>query len=514
MKGIIIALVSILIVLILISGFVIICYDDVDDDKDIEPVEPKIVDDTISPPGAVQGVFLEVQRIHKKGIEEGFRKIGNSWKNKPTYHFEATVDDGTWISNNFYDWDTGYIGWESIKDVEDEQEKSTIEFKIVEEKRKLLRTVEEEVECFKLTYDFKTGRWEGDDSFNDNDGYGHYNGDNYEIWFDLHQYDLDNDQIPYWAEVNILETDPNGDDSELDPDEDGIPTSWEYKWGYDPFSWDNHTYLDPDNDGIENIEEFKMEKWLANPYYQDIFIEVDFMEKGHWYEVDHILFKESQWMVMDKLSAHNIALHIDDGWPGGPTNGGGEYLEYSQDTIDPNDGGGSEYYKYHFSEDRVGIFRYLFIQAGRIGWVNAQDSKWTPDVITLPSNRKWFATTMFPPAITQKNIKLCMAVCFIHELGHSLGLNQRTVSEGIDNSSQVGRNNLPPLQKLKLKIESRKYWDSYESVMNYDKFGKYVLDYSDGSHGEHDADDWSIIDLTYFQTKSDRTYGIGDDFRN
>ena len=54
------------------------------------------------------------------------------------------------------------------------------------------------------------------------------------------------------------------------------------------------------------------------------------MEKGAWYEVEHILWKESQWMVMDKFSEHDITLHIDDGWPGDPTNGGGEYLQVAQ----------------------------------------------------------------------------------------------------------------------------------------------------------------------------------------
>jgi len=66
------------------------------------------------------------------------------------------------------------------------------------------------------------------------------------------------------------------------------------------------------------------------------------------------------------------------------------------------------------------------------------------------------------------------------------------------------------LQKLKAQKEATEYWNNYESCMNYAKFGKYVLGYSDGTHGEHDANDWAHIDLTYFQRpSSDEIEGVG-----
>ena len=49
---------------------------------------------------------------------------------------------------------------------------------------------------------------------------------------------------------------------------------------------------------------------------------------------------------------------------------------------------------------------------------------------------------------------------------------------------------------------------------NFYKFGKYYMDYSDGSHGIRDFDDWNNIDLTYFQNKADTDYGIGDNYKN
>ncbi len=501
-------------VIIIISSYFLFFYNmPINEDEsgmkdDINPIIG-----TISPDNTTQGIFVEVKRIHKKGIEEEFRKLNNAWRKKPTFYFVVDVDNELWKSHYINDWDTGYIGWESLKDVDDELEKISVDFKIYEVKKTIFGKREVEIENFDVIYDFKTGEWFGDDRFNDSDGYGHYDGSYYEIWFSLNQLDVDDDGIPFWTENNILFTNPWIDDSIMDPDDDGIPTSWEWKWKYNPFKWDNHSYLDPDMDGLENIEEYEMEKWLANPFYKDIYCEVDFMEKGHWYEMDHVLWKESQWMVMDRFSPNLITVHVDDGWPDGPKNGGGEYLRYISQTIEPADGIGSEFYKNHFSKDRKGIFRYIFVQAGEIGWVLPQTSDWNSDVISLPASRKLYFNMMLPPAITPRLHHLTMAVSFIHELGHSLGLDH-TLCQGIDNSSMVGRSNLPPLQKFRARMDSIEYWDSYESVMNYNKFGKYYMDYSDGSNGDRDFDDWSNIDLTYFQNKARGDYGIGDNYKN
>ncbi|MCK5258846.1 MAG: hypothetical protein KAJ69_04940, partial [Thermoplasmatales archaeon] len=220
--------------------------------------ENEIIDDTISPLGVNQAVSLEIRRIHKKGIENVMRKIGNSWKEKPIYHFVAVLDDAEWIGENIDKWDTGYVGWETFRFVEDEQEECTIELKIFETTKKLFRNYDQEMEVFQVTYDFRNGRWTGDDNFNDSDGYGHFNGENYEIWFDVHQLDEDGDGIPYWWEVNKLHTDPKMDDSKLDPDEDDISTAWEWKWGYDPFVYDNHSTIDPEKDGLSNLEEYNL----------------------------------------------------------------------------------------------------------------------------------------------------------------------------------------------------------------------------------------------------------------
>jgi hypothetical protein len=292
------------------------------------------------------------------------------------------------------------------------------------------------------------------------------------------------------------------DDSKLDPDNDGIPTSWEWKWRYDPFAPDNHSILDPDFDGLSNLEEYIMRKWLADPYHQDIYIEVDFMKRGPGlFDRESVLWKESQYMVMDKFSEHDITVHIDDGWPEGPVNGGGEYLRYIDEYIAHYDGTGSEFYKYHFSDERKGIFRYMFM-AHSSGWCGQMDFKRWNDVITCPSKIKWYLQCFIPPAITPRLQRLGQAICFMHELGHSLGLIN-LINEGIDNVTQAGRNNLPPFQKFKAKLDATEYWNNYESCMNYAKFTVYVLGYSNGNNGPRDFDDWGYIDLTIFQRPAD-----------
>jgi hypothetical protein len=469
-----------------------------------------ILDESISPEGVKQAVALEIQRIHKKGIEQLIRTPGGSWNEPLQYHFEATLNDADWIGHNITTWDTGYVSWEVHRFVEDETETIPIIIDIYETQSRLFKTTQTRIEHISLSYNFRTGRWTGDDNQNDSDGYGHYNGDDYEIWFRLYQTDNDNDNIPYWTEIHILGTDPYKDDTNEDPDNDCIPTSWEWYWGYDPLTPDNHSLLDPDKDGLDNVEEYKVSKYLSNPFHKEIYIETDFMEKGPGlFAHDHIFWKESQWILMDTFSKHNITVHIDDGWPDGPVNGGGQSLPYVEEYIDPFSGRAGEYYKYYFSDERKGSFRYVFIHESG-GWNFPQTHDLWADVISIPSNHEFYRSTFFPPAITPRLQRLAMAVAVTHELGHSLNLNP-SYCQGIDNYSQVGRNNLPPLAKLQAKISARQYWMTYESVMNYQKFGGYVSDYSDGTHGTHDSNDWAQVDLTYFQRNFEEEYDIYND---
>ncbi|MDG6229335.1 MAG: hypothetical protein QCH96_05165 [Candidatus Thermoplasmatota archaeon] len=458
----------------------------------------EIVDDRISPL-TNQAVSLEITRIRKKGIDDQMRVIGNAWKKQPVYYFEAVIDDGEWKSHEINTWDTGYVGWEAFRDVNDELEECTIEVKIYEIQKNFFKTQSIEKESFSLVYCLRTGRWTGDNRLEGGlPGTGYLNGENYEIWFDVHQSDYDGDGIPYWMEVNILGTDPTVDDRYQDADLDGLPTAWEWKWGFCPLTWDNHAAIDISNDGLSNIDKYNLAKWGANPYRQDIYVEVDFMEKAPGlFSKDHVFHEESKQMVMDKFAEQGITLHVDDGCMGG----GGEFLKYHEEYISQEGGIGSEYYKYHFADDRKGVFRYGII-VHSAGWAHPQNYKLQYDVISVPDNKNFYKNVFFPiPAVTARLQRIAMACAFMHELGHTLGLRGET-NPGIDNTTQIGRGmeDVPFFQSMKLQREARAYWSNYKSVMNYDQFGKYVLGYSDGTNGENDVDDWSMIDLTYFKT--------------
>lgn len=289
-----------------------------------EKIEEKSIDERISPLEN-QGLILEVLRIRHRGLHDKLLKFGSSWRQKPSFYFVRNVDDLEWSSkktSTYTAWDTMLKEQKVMRDVEEEQETSTITLTIFEiEKIGLLKLRKQDVEkdSFTVNYDYRTGRWYGeDDHFRDKDGYGHYVGDTFEVWFNIYQTDYDSDGIPYWTEVNILDTDPWTSDTFSDPDEDGIPTAWEWKYDYDPHTWDDHIHLDPDIDGIENIEEYQIAKWLSNPYAQDVYVEADGMETNRLFVKHHYLFKESQQHLIEKFCRHGINLYFDDGWPDGP----------------------------------------------------------------------------------------------------------------------------------------------------------------------------------------------------
>ena len=532
------------------------------EEKKPEVTQIKEIDDRISPL-TEQAVHIETQRIRRKGaiidqmMNDGFgtqlvRKLpiknihlinfldglmpGFGWDEKPIFNFEIVVEGETFRGPVDYKaWDTDYIYNHRYKITEEwndeytdyvgEREKIQVQINIISKEKKLLKTTEKIAESIVVEYDFRTGRWTGDDSFNDSDGYGHYNGTDFEVWFYLYQTDYDHDGIPYWTEVNVLGTDPKIDDSKLDPDTDGLPTSYEWKWGYDPFTHDNHTTLDPDNDGLQNTEEFFMQKYTANPYYPDIYIEVDHMEKTPYKPLaiemqptklvpsvkipkivktnldgwEHQFYEESQQMIMDRYNEHGITVHIDDGCMGG----GGDVIPFAMSNYETDDriyGDGavemekglvSQYYNQYFTQDRIGIFRYLLVLHGG-GETFNQDYKGTYDTMTVPMN-KGFYKNMLNVAIANPRMKrVGIAISVLHEMGHTCGIGLMHHG-GVDNTTE------------NVAVE----WDDYKSCMNYQKYSERIFDYSDGTHGPNDKDDWAAIDPGYFQRTSEELEGLG-----
>ena len=497
-------IVAILIILVVIvagiSAFITLNEKEVKEEKTGEVKEEFVLDDRVSP-YTNQGLFIEMLRIRNRGLMDKMLKFGNSWKDTPSFYYTVEVDGqlgsskGHLGENEIFNlWDS--IGKESSIDfyIEEEQKTSDVTISIIEVVNKGilgLRSSEVEKEKIHLIYDYRTGRWSGDDNFDDEDGYGHYLGEIYEIWFNVYQSDYDHDGIPYWTEVNVLGTDPTVDDRELDPDNDGIPTSWEWKWGYDPFVWNDHKNLDPDIDGIENIEEYQMRKWFSNPFQPNIYIETDNIAKRGPFDIDHIFYKESQQMLIERFAQHGITVCIDDGWPDGPKNGGGETFPYQKNFDDREGKILLQFYTHNFADERKGIFRYMI--AGTIsGFCNPVTYN-TFDSMEIGNSFRDAFRYRF--AFSPRTIRLTYAAGVLHETGHTLGLVPVTFP-GNDIMNSIAGDRYPSMDDT----DYDKYLNDYHSIMNYKYvYNKKLFDYSDGSNGEYDQNDWAHIYLPTFE---------------
>lgn len=358
-----------------------------------------------------------------------------------------------------------------------------------------------------LRYNLKTAHWTGDDylypfsSWADPSGYGRLNGcdDNsiYQeerdclILFDITQNDYDEDDIPYWTEVNVYKTDPTVDDSGRDDDNDGVPIEWEFHWGtvldydyhthnwrfvflYDPFAWEDHDTFDPDDDGLDNVEEHLTSAWDSDPYRKDIFVELDQMEAGPNGEKASLFPEESKDLLRDVFDRQNIFFHLDDG-----SMGGGEMIPFDLET--PREELVGVYQQYFLHGDgnnwRKGVFHYgIVVYDGTYsGFVfGTEDGYWGAwQISSTRVDKRRFASGY---AITYASV-------YMHELGHTLDIR---IPGGHDSISGF------PWQLGWWK------WRPYKSCMNYG-YTYLLVDYSDGSRGRNDHDDWSTLDLPAFQ---------------
>lgn len=256
-----------------------------------------------------------------------------------------------------------------------------------------------------------------------------------------------------------------------DSDTDGAPDFWEEKWGYDPFNAENHNYLDPDEDGLTNIEECYTDEYGSNPFYKDVFIEVDYSEgnkpSDEFIDNAKEIFKE-----------HKITLHIDIG-----DLDGGEEIPIKN--VESCEEFRDIYWDYFLHNDmdnpRKGIFRYAII-------ADTIDEIWAGFVFVGWDQLDTIGLAIQP--IEKKRILKDKSQLIIggitHELGHLMGLIIDD-HDGIDNI----RASTP------LTFEWLKYKD-YKSCLNY----RYVYDligYSDGSHGKDDFNDWENLDFGFFK---------------
>jgi len=361
-----------------------------------------------------------------------------------------------------------------------------------------------------LIYSIKSGHWWGDDFTStepteaDISGYGRLNGcddgsiyqksRDCELWFDVYQTDPDGDGIPYWTEINAYGTDPELDNTGEDADHDGVPIEWEHKWGhyyhdwydehywvYDPFVYNNHSTLDPDQDGLDNVEEYMTSQWDSDPFRKDLFIELDQMEEGPNGEKISILPEGSKELLRTAYDRQNVVYHLDDGCMGGS-----DMIPF--DTLSSHNELQEIYLDYFLHGDsnnwRRGVFHLglVIYQAEINGFVFWGGVGPYLDAYQISANGMETKTI---PKIQSKRDEV-YASAYMHECGHTLGIFHGN-TPGCDD--QEG--------KYPWKLNWWK-WRPYVSVMNYG-YMYMMVDYSDGSRGRNDFDDWDRIDLTFFQ---------------
>lgn len=262
---------------------------------------------------------------------------------------------------------------------------------------------------------------------------------------------------------------------EPDTDNDGVPDWWEEKWGYSPTVWDDHQHLDPDKDALNNIEECYMDQYDSNPFVKDMFLEFDWTQSLQMNSTNKPLIEEITRMV-EAYARQNITLHVDTGELGG----GEELPAQSQVSF-------SEiitiYWDYFLHNDlnnpRQHIFHYGIIcdYAASAGFV----------VMGWNHLNAFIISAQLLEDLYPKDTKSWLAMgASMHELAHTCGLIA-TVYPGIDN-----RNSVNPLYK--------EFWMylPYKSIMNY-HYTYTLFDYSDGSHGRGDYNDWENLNFTFFK---------------
>jgi len=268
---------------------------------------------------------------------------------------------------------------------------------------------------------------------------------------------------------------------EEDSDGDGCPDWWEKKWNYDPKTWDDHSSLDPDGDGLNNIEECYTDSYGSDPFYKDIFLEVDWLECKNP-SVTNKPPEDLIEKIIKNFKKHDINLHVDVG-----NLGGGEEMPYNDEleTSDLRD----LYWDYFLHNDlnnpRKGIFHYALIvdnikeiyadYGGFVffGWDNLNTI-----IVDAQKNQE-----LEEGMIERGRIIVCG---IMHELGHTLGLL-------IDDYEGIDNHETPEMLR-------QSFWKyrNYKSCMNY-RYGWELLDYSDGTHGINDYNDWKNIDLGFFK---------------
>lgn len=263
--------------------------------------------------------------------------------------------------------------------------------------------------------------------------------------------------------------------SDSDTDGDGAPDWWEVKWGYTPEVWDDHHRLDPDEDALNNIEECYMDSYDANPYKKDLFLEFDWTQTLQGNNTNKPAAPDVAQMI-DAFADHNISLHVDTGELGGGEELPAQSFVTYAEII-------NMYWEYFLHNDlnnpRQTIFHYGILcdysqgpGFAVMGWNHL--NAFIIGAQSLAENH---------PKSTKSWVAMAASM---HELGHTCGLIV-TKFNGIDNRASI-------------KPYYKEFWTylSYKSILNY-LYTYSFMDYSDGTHGRGDFNDWGNLDFSFFK---------------
>jgi len=417
----------------------------------------------------------------------------------PDFFVKIIINGEEFISNIWYDKNYVYEPNFSVtKNVPDDKEFVTVEIQLFDwnTAENYLCDIGDENNNDIMEYSIKYGNWMGDDQHKDKSGYGRLNGcddgsiyeneRDCEVLFNIYQNDYDDDTLPYWVELNGYETDPEVDNSGEDFDEDGLPIEYEHRWIYDPFSWDDHENIDEDGDSLTNYEEFLTKDFGTNPFRKDVLLEYDFMEAGPSGE-ENIVPIDSDDLLKNPFHRRNIVFHI------------------KRDQMIPFDDDVSMdevfeiYDRYYLDNDsnnwKRSVFHYgIFVHGcSPPGYGFSGDV--SPYMGYIPGTNGLIISCrqMEKSSIRDSNtLAYTCGSAIMHEMGHNFGIRF---------GNPLGCDNRGCIYPWRLGFWL--FWN-YKSCMNY-RYTYKIFDYSDGSHGKRDFDDWSEIDLTYFEIPEEKT---------
>jgi len=472
------------ILIVILSGYAVVASSVVKSGDDFDP----LVD-----------ISLTVDIVAIRALDE----IEN--RSNPDFFINLFINGEEFISPTWNDQEYLYDIWSVQKDVADDIETVDIAIELWDSDD-LFNTrcdiskksnVNDDGYGVNFVYNIKTGHWYGDDySIGDGSGYGRVCGsgdgsiytdeNDCELWFNIYQNDYDNDTLPYWVETNVYGTDPTFDNTGEDFDLDGVPIEWEHRWGFNPLLWEDHEQYDPDQDSLTNIEEYLTRDFGSDPFRQDIFLELDYMEESPD-GIISVIPDEAIELLKNPFHRRNIVFHIDSGFVDG-----GEILPFDDNVVFDEV---REIYNNNFLNNdenhwKRGVFHYGIIVYSCTPRGYGFSGDVSPYMGYIPgtngfiiSSKQMEKNARWPFA---KSLEYYYGSAIMHEMGHNFG---RRWGNPFGCDAQLSK-----------RPWSIGYWifGQYKSIMNY-RYTYKIFDYSDGSHGRRDSNDWEAIDLTYFE---------------